>query len=606
NFDSLEVLIDTVKDADVLSKLLDKESDAKELNKIVSATTANYADLENMIPAVKDTGVLVKLLVKQSDAQELNKLVSITTANYADLEALIPTVNDISVLEKLLAKESDAKVLNKLVAVTTANYADLENMISKVADNSILEKLLIKQSDAKELNKIVDKAASNFDSLELLIEKLNNTDALVNLLTKESDAKKVKDKLKEIKAPLKEDGLDGDKAWQMFATLAEKDSLGPAEIETLMTTMRGHLKLDGVSTPEEKSSITDVKAEGTDVGEKILSGKEIEGHLRHTVDNGARAGKDIEKLFPTGQNFKGMSNDELWYYCALDHANVTPGFKPGTTTGAILKDTSTGADETADQAIIRQKLALKELKTKYGKPEAVQRMFFEYEGQKPRDADQPNVEDARAVSTNAHIQDRHVINNFGKIRNDIDLAYRITRHEPASCPNKAGAFNDLGHGQTEMQLALDYLYNNNLWPIWREEILTTGSKQGQIPCGTTSTHIFTGVKVGAAVLPRYIHRLGVGNQPMLPGENWTANMTSLANTDTMIVNNPQPGVAVAPGLGSVVITGGGNTFDFAGITAGPAGAALTAAEAAPAGVEVRIMPLDGAKGGFGFNSAWPY
>ncbi len=369
--------------------------------------------------------------------------------------------------------------------------------------------------------------------------------------------------------------------------------------------MRGHLKRDAVSSAEEKAHITDPKAEGTKLGEKILSGGEIESHLRHTVDNGTRAGKDIEKLFPTGQDFTAMSTGQLWFYCALDHTNVTPGFTPAGTAASKLKDLKTAADETAGQAQIRQKLALKQLKTKYAKAEAVQRMFFENEGQRPRTADQPDVEDIRAVSTGSHIVDRHVINNVGSIQTDYDLAYRVTRHEPAKCPNKAGAFNSLGNGKIEIQSALDYIYNNGHWPTWRETILTAGSKQDTLACGTASTHIFTGIKVGAAALPRYMNSNGRGNQPMHPGDNWTTNMTNLANARTMIVPNAQVGAGVAPAPGNVTIEPGGATFKIGGALVGPAGASLTASVGGT-GVELRMMALDDAKGGFGFNSAWPY
>ncbi len=604
NYDALETMIPKMT-VDVLAKLLAKQKDAAELKKIVDVATANYDALETMVPKMT-IDVLAKLLAKEKDAAELKKIVDVATSNFDALETMMPKMT-IDVLAKLLAKEKDAAELKKIVDVVTSNYDALETMIPKMTV-AVLVKLVTQQKDAAELKKIVDKATANYDALELLIEKLKTADPLVNLLTKESDAKKVKDKLEEIKAPLEDDGLTSDKAWAMFATLAEKDSLGATEIEALMAKMRGHLKKDSASSTEEKAYITDVKPQGTNIGQKLLTGKEIESHLRHTVDQGTRAGKDIEKLFPTGQDFTAMTNDALWYHCALDPANVTPGFAPAGTTGAKLMDLKTGATETGEQAQIRQKLALNLLKTKYPKPEAVQRMFFENEGQKPRAADQPDVEDARAVSTGSHIEDRHVINGVGNIRNDYDLAYRITRSQPANCPGKAGAFNSLANGKTELQAALDHLYTNGLWPTWREDILTSGVKQGQIACGTASSHIFTGGTVGAAALPRYIHQAGRGIRPMLPTDNWTTNMTNLANAQTMIKPNAQPGIATAPSPGDIVVVPPGLTFTFVvggGGTVGPAGPSLTAA-AAGTGVEVRIMSIDSAKGGFGFNSAWPY
>jgi hypothetical protein len=539
------------------------------------------------------------------DEDTLSRITSKTKCNHGSLITLVERFNEADLLLKLLNIEPDAAKLRSVVILTRGNYEDLALIIPKVNNYEVLKKLLKMQPDAKELWEIVEKTNAHYDSLVLLIEKIANTKALVNLLTKQPDAQALKEKLGEIIEPLKEDGLKEDNAWKMFATLSEKDSFGPAEIETLITTMRGHLKKDAEATAEEKSYITEAKPEGTKVGKKVLSGAEIEAHLRHTVDNGERAGKDIEMLFPTGQNFKAMSNDELWYYCAFSHTNVTPGFQPGATTGTKLKDLKTNADETPEQALIRQKLALRELKTRYGKPEAVQRMFFENEGQRPRCADTPDVEDNRAASTGAHTQDRHVIDNTGNIQNDMDLAYRITRHKPAFCPGQAGAFNSLLHGKAEIQTAFDYLYNNNLWPIWREEILSSGSKQDQIPCNTTSQHILMGAHVGVNQLPRYIHQGGQGYQPMHPNDDWKVNMTRLANANTMIVPNAQPAVAIPPGMGSVTINVGGDTFSFAGITVGPQGGPLTN-KVAGVGVELRVVVLEGAKGGFGINSAWPY
>jgi hypothetical protein len=105
-------------------------------------------------------------------------------------------------------------------------------------------------------------------------------------------------------------------------------------------------------------------------GQKILSGPEILAHLTHTLAAG-RGAATIIHTYPTGQDFTTRTIDQLWTDCSI-HAITHP-------------DVSMGANESAAQKQIRQKLALKELmRRNMPRAEVIQRLFSHQEGQVPR------------------------------------------------------------------------------------------------------------------------------------------------------------------------------------------------------------------------------
>jgi hypothetical protein len=222
---------------------------------------------------------------------------------------------------------------------------------------------------------------------------------------------------------LRADGVSGP---QIHATILPLQTAGEngVQIETRISAMRGDL---GVGS----AAIT------TNAGTKVLSGTMIHEQVTRVLPAGPLASLDN---YPTGHIPAARAENDLWEDVRL---------------GVALPHLVGGADDTLPERAIRQRLALRRLMTLGGvNGVTVQQVFQHHEGAYPRAADTVAVED---TASGGHIDSRHVLGTPG-ISTLTDLALRVLRHVPSTCPGVAGAFTTAGDAQPGMQAGMDARY----------------------------------------------------------------------------------------------------------------------------------------------------
>lgn len=394
--------------------------------------------------------------------------------------------------------------------------------------------------------------------------------------------------------PLQADGLDGLQIYLLVQHLNASGQTG-GQIEALIRSLRGHLRVVAPPNPLARF-VTDIPALAVPAppppypphllpGQKVLSAPEILAHLTHTLAAG-RAATTIAHTYATGQDFTTRTIDQLWDDCDV------------MTNGTTLTDINTGVAEPPTQKKIRQKLALKELMRRHSaRVELIQQIFSHQEGQVPRAVLSPRVEDALGAALGAHTVARHVLATPGPIQTEQDLAMRVCRHIPSSCPNQGGVFANLTAAQNAMQAAITQMFNDGNWPAWRRKLAIGATiNQDVAIAGVMGTvlakppappAVFPGVKYLAVDMPPYIQPgHGVGVRPVFPSDpNFVRNM---ARYET----SPGSGLYQAPwgGMLPTALEPANPLTNRVPIT----------------GVHLRIISANNAPGGWFIHSAWPY
>ena len=394
--------------------------------------------------------------------------------------------------------------------------------------------------------------------------------------------------------PLQADGLNGLQIHSLVQRLNAASQTG-RQISALIRSLRGHLRVVAPPYPLARF-VTDIPALAVPApagpypphllpGQKILSAPEILAHLTHTLAAG-RAAATIAHTYPTGQNFRTRTIDQLWNDCDV------------MTNGRTLTDINTGVPEAPAQKLIRQKLALKELMRRHSaRVKLIQRIFSHQEGQVPRAVLSPRVEDALGAALGAHTVARHVLTTSGPIQTEQDLAMRVCRHIPSSCPNQGGVFANLRGAQNGMQAAITQMFNDGNWPAWRRKLAIGASiNQDVAVAGVMGTvlakppappAVSPGVKYPAVDMPPYLQPgHGVGVRSVFPGDpNFVRNM---ARYET----SPGSGLYQAPwgGMLPTALELANPLTNRVPIT----------------GVHLRIIGANNAPGGWFIHSAWPY
>jgi hypothetical protein len=216
------------------------------------------------------------------------------------------------------------------------------------------------------------------------------------------------------------------------------------QIRDVVVKLRGNLAVAGADAKKVRSILTPLtqNADGTrnptSAGERLLTSSQLHAHLTTRV-GGLATGHPVPNLgnlYPTGQDYTALTEDQLWLDCA---------------SAGIYQDVVTHAPETPDQIEMRRKLALSRLKTGMGlSATAVQAVFNHDNGQTPRRFVSAAVEDGYA-GLHGHTVDSHVLNDSGQIGTLKALGTRVCTKVP-QCPERAGAFSTLAQANTAISL----------------------------------------------------------------------------------------------------------------------------------------------------------
>lgn len=236
------------------------------------------------------------------------------------------------------------------------------------------------------------------------------------------------------------EGTPGDK---LDETVTQFTALGDdtgKKIAKRVSDMRGDSKL-AVGKNKSKD-LTELD------GERLLSGDEIAIRAEQ-VKTGALTADDLMKYPYSNINPVGRDEDLLWEDCDL----------------TVSRD---GRENAADKEI-RKKLAFNQICKIGGVDKQVaQQVVMENDGKKPRDMDDASTEDGRS---GGHTADRHVIgsgqiNTLTKLQNRADGVGNLP-----PCPDRAGAYANMGASQSGMHNAMQKAYTQNLWKAIRKQII---------------------------------------------------------------------------------------------------------------------------------------
>ncbi|MBD1867174.1 DUF4157 domain-containing protein [Cyanobacteria bacterium FACHB-471] len=249
----------------------------------------------------------------------------------------------------------------------------------------------------------------------------------------------------------------------------------------------------------------------------------------------------VPGLYPTGEDPNSRTITQLWKDCSSN-------------TNLI--------GESAAQKPRRIQLAEQTLISKLSNSAMVTAILSHDRGQSPRPFNSVSVEDGLGLG--GHTTERHVF-GMGIVSDVEKLAMRVCRHQPASCPGKAGAFTSLGDADISVRQALIAQINSN-WDAVRMQIITGQTLQLLHRLSSRGTALVKtdpppNTKYLATAMPSYAHPMGTGNRPLYPGDPKMPVPPNSANPMTQYVT--------------------------------------------PTEVYIRFVPNSAAPGGWYINSAWP-
>jgi len=271
------------------------------------------------------------------------------------------------------------------------------------------------------------------------------------------------------------DGLTGARILNIIQPLRAVGQTG-AQIEALVDRLRGNLDVPANPADPAARPITDVPAlvvpptpaPGAPIpggaavvaplpgahapppvlpvasrpGTKGLSGPDIETHLTATTAAG-RGAPTIGDTYPTGQDFSLAHRPDMQLWDDLVVVGAGAVLLPNVTVGQPA--------ETVPQRLVRQKLALAELRRRHAaQAEIIQSIFSHDEGASPRPFVSILNEDSYHV--NAHNSSRHVLGG-ANMQNIESLAWRAMSKVP-QCGAVATAFNSVAEADIAVANAL--------------------------------------------------------------------------------------------------------------------------------------------------------
>lgn len=418
---------------------------------------------------VGDPSQLKKIINPRLKVAQLKELIDTSTSQPVMLK-LAERIHDYTLIKSFLHLEKDEQALLDL-AQTDKNSQRLLNLLQRAGSRQTLEDLrkdekdhgrllaLLKLADSGQILQNLFAKDKDHARLEESLQLLRNAgqadgQLLLDMLTKlgGTQVAMAPNDLAAILKPLLSDGLTGPEVQTICTKLAE-DGKTSAEIRDVLSRLRGNLTAVDPNKPNNPATkpITDVPQQTAQditnnqavrsAGKQVLSGPEILASVNDAVA-GQRGAATIDTHFPTGEAIPAQAN-ALWHYCVLAN-QPNPA-------------------ETPQQALIRQKLALRALmKLHPQNADIIQAIFAHNQGQGPRAIFPPDVEDTVGAALGAHIVDRHVLNNSGAVGTQQDVKDRAmgqgkfanNGHLSGLQHSPAGAFNDANAARAGMQLAL--------------------------------------------------------------------------------------------------------------------------------------------------------
>jgi hypothetical protein len=277
---------------------------------------------------------------------------------------------------------------------------------------------------------------------------------------------------------LASDGLNGAGVIALLQHLRQAGQ-SPTQIQAMLTRLRGNLQVPANPADPAARPITHVPAlavppaaapgappplggpvvapqnpaaaqpiavpAASQPGTKGLSGPEIAAHLTATFGAG-RAATEIATHYPTGQDIGARTDEKLWDDLKVNAAGNY--FLPHIGPGQVVIP---GQVETPAERLIRQKLALAELRRRPGHdPATIQAIFSHDEGATPRPFVSLRNEDS--YSARAHNTSLHVLGGTN-MQNLNSLAFRVLGKVP-NCDDKASAFNTLAEADAAVAGAI--------------------------------------------------------------------------------------------------------------------------------------------------------
>jgi hypothetical protein len=230
----------------------------------------------------------------------------------------------------------------------------------------------------------------------------------------------------------------------------------------------------------------------TDEKDKTLNFKIVIAPNTTVVLGGVNLGSPQPPLYPTGEDPRTRTITQLWKDCS---------------------EKTTLIGESGDKKQQRMQLAEQALITKLSNSAMVQAILAHDRGQSPRKFTSVLAEDNLGLG--GHTTQRHVF-GMGIVSNVEKLAIRVCRHQPAPCPNKAGAFGSLADANISVQNALNSVIDAPVWPDIRQKIVTGAAVPIYHSLSSRGTAL-VGNKILAINLPPYLG--GTGNRPLYPGDS---------------------------------------------------------------------------------------
>lgn len=248
---------------------------------------------------------------------------------------------------------------------------------------------------------------------------------------------------------------DGTSAANIHATFQVMNAarLNGARIREKVEYLRGYIAAPGGAR----------NAEVTEVGgTKILTGPEIHAHVLNAL-SGQNPRNKVGNLkkYPKGEDPTTRNVDNLW-------GDVNP---------------ATRGDETAEEGVRRQKLALAELCKFNGYDRAILQQIARVGfGAAPRAIDTPSIEDARDPANEAHVNDKHTIGGGGTVNTYYNLAGRACFSPSAG--GQASAFRSPDDAKAAIQATLDaYVARPGNWCYLRSRLVRGGAIAIDEPVG---------------------------------------------------------------------------------------------------------------------------